>query len=76
MNTRALMELIVIKVGYDLHVIPAGVFCMLVLMAVLTTVMTSPVMIYAMRGTDIEPLVRESGFLRRKPLAAAPLPAF
>ena len=73
MNTRALMELIVIKVGYDLHVIPAGVFCMLVLMAVLTTVMTSPVMIYAMRGTDIEPLVRGSGFLRSR-LAVADRP--
>jgi Kef-type K+ transport system membrane component KefB len=64
MNTRALMELIVIKVGYDLHVIPLSVFCMLVLMAVLTTVMTSPILLRAVRGTELEPLVRRSGFLR------------
>ena len=65
MNTRALMELIVVNVGYELHVIPAGVFCMLVLMAVLTTVMTAPVLVRGVRGTDLEPLVRGSGFDRR-----------
>jgi len=42
MNTRALMELIVINVGYDLGVIPASVFTMLVIMAVLSTLVTAP----------------------------------
>jgi K+:H+ antiporter len=42
MNTRALMELVVINVGYDLGVIPPNVFTMLVLMAVLSTVITAP----------------------------------
>lgn len=42
MNTRALMELIVINVGYDLGVIPASVFTMLVIMAVVSTVVTAP----------------------------------
>jgi Kef-type K+ transport system membrane component KefB len=42
MNTRALMELIVINVGYDLGVISQNVFTMLVLMAVLSTVITTP----------------------------------
>jgi Kef-type K+ transport system membrane component KefB len=42
MNTRALMELIVINVGYDLGVISQEVFTMLVLMAVVSTVMTTP----------------------------------
>lgn len=42
MNTRALMELIVINVGYDLGVIPASVFTMLVIMAVVSTLMTAP----------------------------------
>jgi len=64
MNTRALMELIVINVGYDLGVIPRSVFCMLVLMAVLTTIMTTPLLLRLVRGTHLEPLIRDSGFLR------------
>lgn len=42
MNTRALMELIVINLGYDLGVIPRDVFTMLVLMAITSTVLTAP----------------------------------
>jgi len=42
MNTRALMELIVINVGYDLGIIPASVFTMLVIMAVVSTLITAP----------------------------------
>ena len=42
MNTRALMELIILNVGYDLGVIPQNVFTMLVLMAIFSTVITSP----------------------------------
>jgi Kef-type K+ transport system membrane component KefB len=42
MNTRALMELVVINIGYDLGVIPPNVFTMLVLMAVLSTIITAP----------------------------------
>lgn len=44
MNTRGLMELIVINIGYDLGIIPRTVFFMLVLMAVVTTYMTSPLL--------------------------------
>ena len=42
MNTRALMELIVLNVGYDLGVISPEMFTMLVLMAIVSTVITSP----------------------------------
>jgi Kef-type K+ transport system membrane component KefB len=42
MNTRGLMELIVINVGYDLGVIPSSVFTMLVMMAIFSTVITMP----------------------------------
>jgi len=42
MNTRALMELIVLNVGYDLGVISQQVFTMLVLMAIFSTVITTP----------------------------------
>jgi len=44
MNTRALMELIVLNIGFDLGFIPQQVFTMLVIMAVLTTVMTGPLL--------------------------------
>lgn len=44
MNTRALMELVVINVGYDLGVISREVFTMLVLMAVFSTVITTPLL--------------------------------
>lgn len=42
MNTRGLMELIVLNIGYDLGVLSPEVFAMLVLMALLTTFMTGP----------------------------------
>jgi Kef-type K+ transport system membrane component KefB len=44
MNTRGLMELIVLNVGYDLGVIPKSLFFMLTLMAVVTTYMTAPLL--------------------------------
>jgi Kef-type K+ transport system membrane component KefB len=42
MNTRGLMELIVINVGFDLGVITAKMFTMLVIMAIVSTVITTP----------------------------------
>ncbi|HYE36821.1 cation:proton antiporter [Methylocaldum sp.] len=42
MNTRALMELVVVNLGFDLGVIPSQVFTMLVLMAIASTIMTAP----------------------------------
>lgn len=44
MNTRGLMELIVLNIGYDMGFIPQKVFTMLVIMAVATTVMTGPLL--------------------------------
>jgi K+:H+ antiporter len=44
MNTRGLMELIVLNVGLDLRVISPELFAMMVLMALATTMMTSPAM--------------------------------
>jgi len=44
MNTRGLVELVVLNVGYDMGVIPQNVFTMLVLMAVITTVTTAPLL--------------------------------
>ncbi len=42
MNTRGLMELIVLNIGYDLGVLTPQVFAMMVLMALVTTFMTGP----------------------------------
>jgi len=44
MNTRALMELIVLNIGYDLGFIPQSMFTMLVIMAVVTTMMAGPLL--------------------------------
>ncbi len=44
MNTRALMELIVLNVGYELGFLPPSMFAMLVVMAVVTTLMTGPLL--------------------------------
>lgn len=42
MNTRGLMELIVLNIGFDLGILPPAIFTMLVIMALLTTFMTGP----------------------------------
>jgi len=42
MNTRGLMELIILNIGYDLGVLSTEIFSMMVLMALVTTFMTSP----------------------------------
>ncbi len=58
MNTRALMELIVINMGKDFGIIPDSVFCMLVMMALITTFMTTPILKTMVKGTEFEPLLR------------------
>lgn len=40
MNTRGLMELVVLNIGYDLGIISAEIFVMMVIMALVTTFMT------------------------------------
>ena len=44
MNTRGLMELIALNIGYDLAILSQRIFTMLVLMALFTTVMTGPLL--------------------------------
>ena len=44
MNTRALMGLIAVNIGRDLGVIPDSMFCMMVIMAIATTLTTAPVL--------------------------------
>jgi Kef-type K+ transport system membrane component KefB len=66
MNTRALMELVVVNAGYDLGVIPKSVFCMLVIMAIVTTIMTTPILKRCAAGTELEAGMVASGFLKQR----------
>lgn len=65
MNTRGLMELIVINIGYDLGVLSPAVFTMLVLMALITTFMTSPALSLIARLSPRRTLVGAEGILER-----------
>ncbi|MSO60624.1 MAG: cation:proton antiporter [Acidobacteria bacterium] len=56
MNTRGLVELIVLNIGLDLGVISPRLFTMLVIMALVTTMMTAPIL---------------SALLRKRPWAVA-----
>ncbi|MGH8021694.1 MAG: cation:proton antiporter, partial [Opitutaceae bacterium] len=44
MNTRGLMELIALNIGYDLGILSPRVFTMLVVMALVTTTLTGPLL--------------------------------
>ena len=46
MNTRGLMELIALNIGYDMGILSQRVFTMLVIMALVTTVMTGPLVTF------------------------------
>lgn len=59
MNTRGLMELIALNVGYELGILPPRIFTMMVLMALATTFATGPLLALAERTR------------RRRPAAAA-----
>jgi len=55
MNTRGLMELIVLNVGLDLQIISPKLFAMMVVMAVVTTLATTPVLQLLARGRRTGP---------------------
>jgi Kef-type K+ transport system membrane component KefB len=66
MNTRGLMELIVVNVGYELGVLPKTVFFMLVFMAVATTYMTTPVLRRLFHGSEMWESYKASAFAARQ----------
>ncbi len=51
MNTRGLMELIVLNIGLDLGIISPVVFTMMVIMALVTTIATAPLLVTIMHRT-------------------------
>lgn len=69
MNTRGLMELVVLNIGYDLGVLTPEVFAMMVIMALATTFMTGPALdvinrLFAPRRDDRQKAIREAGKYR------------
>jgi Kef-type K+ transport system membrane component KefB len=54
MNTRGLMELIVLNIGLELRVISPTLFAMLVIMAVVTTFVTTPILHLVTRNQKSE----------------------
>jgi Kef-type K+ transport system membrane component KefB len=56
MNTRGLMELIVLNIGLDLGVISPRLFTMMVLMALFTTWVTGPLLGFILPGRQTVPM--------------------
>ena len=55
LNTRGLMELVILNVGLDIGVISRELFAMMVLMALATTFMTTPLVTWLLRVLQREP---------------------
>ncbi|HEY5754260.1 MAG TPA: cation:proton antiporter [Steroidobacter sp.] len=55
MNTRGLMELIALNIGYDLGILSPAIFTMLVIMALVTTFMTGPLLTLLSRKSSEAP---------------------
>ena len=87
MNTRGLTELIVLNIGLELKVITPQLFTMLVLMALVTTLMTGPALMFLDRrnrlgsepGEELEQALSDApaapagaGEPRRAPIIVAP----
>lgn len=58
MNTRGLMELVILTIGLQMGVISDSVFAMMVIMALLTTAMTTPILhwVYPTRMFEATPV--------------------
>jgi len=72
MNSRGLMALIAINVGFELGVVPRSLFSILVLMALITTALTTPLLLLLRKGTEIEEPIARSGFLGQEIAAEHP----
>jgi Kef-type K+ transport system membrane component KefB len=59
MNTRGLMELIALNIGYDLGILSPRIFAMLVVMALATTAMTGPLLAFFGRRGSIRSTVTD-----------------
>jgi Kef-type K+ transport system membrane component KefB len=79
MNTRGLMELVILNIGKDLGVITDAVFAMMVIMAIVTTALTTPILhwVYPQVEVEAETLERKgkSGVKKFTALIPVALPA-
>lgn len=64
MNTRGLIALVVINIGYDMGVVPKSLFACLVLMTVATTLLAAPLLLLLRQGTELEEPMRAAGWGR------------
>jgi len=69
MNTRGLMELVVLSIGYKMNILPPPIFVMLVLMTLVTTFMTTPLIMFIRSMYKVREKI--SGY-RTKPSPEAP----
>jgi Kef-type K+ transport system membrane component KefB len=53
MNTRGLMELVALNIGYDLGILTPAIFAILVVMALVTTMLTGPLLTVFGRGLRV-----------------------
>ena len=75
MNTRGLMELIVLNIGLDLGVISPKLFAMMVIMALVTTFITTPLLSVVYPPTELAKELAEDALEPAPPGPARP-PAF
>lgn len=61
MNTRGLMELVILNIGLDIGVISPALFSMMVLMALITTFMTTPLLHWIRPSTAAQATATSSG---------------
>ena len=54
MNARGLMELIILNIGLEQGVITPTLFTIMVIMAVITTLLASPLIAFLLQGTSYE----------------------
>ncbi len=67
MNTRGLMELIVLNVGLDLGIVSPTLFAMLVLMALVTTFATTPILHLLTVGQSTGEAIGQASTLKGRP---------
>jgi len=67
MNTRGLMELVILNVGLDIGVISPVLFTMMVIMALVTTAITTPLVTWVTRGGSMGDRTALSGGDEERP---------
>jgi len=63
MNTRGLVDLVVLNTGYDLGIVPKRVFFIFVVMILFSTYMTAPVLRRLIHGTELQADFEVSTFM-------------